>query len=91
MLSYLIHANYQKHINMRQEVDVFNDSWRRFTRISTRQIKSIGKGRTKQRTKIQTNEDAQIDALLTKIMDNEASEPILKTCQEPRMAHISHK
>ncbi len=35
--------------------------------------------------------NAQIDALLTKIMDNEASRAYIETCQKPRMAYISRQ
>ncbi len=63
----------------------------KIARISTRQIKSIGKGRpckNKKRQKIHKLTNAQIDALLTKIMGNEASRAYIENMQNQEW-HIS--
>ncbi len=72
----------------------FNDSWRRLPDIHKGANKiNWQKGAILVKTeeqKIHALTNAQIDALLTKIMDTEASRAYI-TMPEPRMAYITNR
>ncbi len=78
-----------KNINMHEK---FNNSWERLPGYLQGQQNQLAKRHlVKTEGKKYKLTNAQIDALLAKIMDNEVSEHIFENMPEPRMAYILNR
>ncbi len=90
LLSYLIHARLSKtSICSKWRL---NDSWEDYQDIHKANKINWQKANLKQQEqKYTVYPSAQIDALLTRIMDNEASRAYTENMPEPRMAYITNR
>jgi hypothetical protein len=92
MLSYLIHAkDYQKHQYAASDVlTIVGEDYQDIYKANKINWQKGALVKTEEQ-KIHKLTNAQIDALLTKIMDNEVSRAYIENMPEPRMAYITNR